>query len=46
VVNEAFNVFPRADKILLQCEGSEIFFRTLELHPLPKDAKAAAPLPE
>ncbi|MBI4325869.1 MAG: DUF1080 domain-containing protein [Chloroflexi bacterium] len=43
-VNEAFKVFPRAGKILLQCEGSEIFFRALELHPLPKDAKAEAPL--
>ncbi|MEK7684096.1 MAG: DUF1080 domain-containing protein [Verrucomicrobiota bacterium] len=46
VVNEAVNVFPRAGKILLQCEGSEIFFRTLELHPLPKDTKAETPLPE
>jgi hypothetical protein len=33
-VNEACHVFPAAGKILLQCEGSEIFFRTAELHPL------------
>jgi hypothetical protein len=33
-VNEAVGVFPAAGKILLQCEGSEIFFRTVELHPL------------
>ena len=30
-VNEARDVFPRRGKILLQCEGSEIFFRALEL---------------
>ncbi len=35
-VNEAAAVWPRAGNILLQCEGSEIFFRTLELHPLKK----------
>jgi hypothetical protein len=34
LVNEAFDVFPTSGKILLQCEGSEIFFRTFELHPL------------
>jgi hypothetical protein len=33
-VNEATGVFPAAGKILLQCEGSEVFYRTLELHPL------------
>ncbi len=33
-VNEAYDVFPAAGKILLQCEGSEVFFRNLELHPL------------
>ena len=33
-VNEAFDVSPAFGKILLQCEGSEIFFRTFELHPL------------
>ncbi|MSU64440.1 MAG: DUF1080 domain-containing protein [Pedosphaera sp.] len=31
VVNEAFGVFPSSGKILLQCEGSEIFWRRLEL---------------
>ena len=39
VVNEAFDVWPKAGKILLQCEGSEIFFRKLELHPLQKSGK-------
>jgi hypothetical protein len=34
LVNEAFDVFPAAGHILLQCEGSEIFFRRVELHPL------------
>jgi hypothetical protein len=33
LVNEAKNVWPRSGKILLQCEGSEIFFRRLELQP-------------
>ena len=33
-INEAFDVWPRAGKILLQCEGSEIFFRRFELQPL------------
>lgn len=36
VVNEAFDVFPTSGPILLQCEGSEIFFRRVELHPLRK----------
>ena len=35
VVNEAFDVFPNNGKILFQCEGSEIFFRRIELRPLP-----------
>jgi hypothetical protein len=34
VVNEAREVFPKEGKILLQCEGSEIFFRRFELHPM------------
>jgi len=34
LVNEAFDVFPSAGKILFQCEGSEIFFRRIELQPL------------
>lgn len=33
-VNEAWDVYPSAGNILLQCEGSEIFFRKFELHPL------------
>jgi hypothetical protein len=33
-VNECYNVFPAAGRILLQTEGFEIFFRKFELHPL------------
>jgi hypothetical protein len=36
LVNEASEVFPSRGKILLQCEGSEIFLRRLELRPLPR----------
>jgi hypothetical protein len=36
-VNEARDLFPAAGKVLLQCEGSEVFFRKLELHPLEQD---------
>jgi hypothetical protein len=36
LVNEASEVFPSRGKILLQCEGSEVFFRRLELLPLPR----------
>jgi hypothetical protein len=43
VVNEAFDVFPSSGKILLQCEGSEIFFRRLELHPLTHSGRPATP---
>lgn len=32
-VNEAFDVWPSSGKILLQCEGSEIFFRNIRLTP-------------
>ena len=35
-VNECYDVFPAAGKILLQSEGFEIFFRNVELHPLKK----------
>ena len=35
-VNECFDRCPPAGKILLQNEGSEIYYRKLELHPLPK----------
>ncbi len=34
IVNECYNVFPSAGKILLESEGFEILFRKLELHPL------------
>jgi Domain of Unknown Function (DUF1080) len=34
LVNEADAVFPKQGKILLQCEGSEIFFRRVEIFPL------------
>ena len=34
VVNQASKVFPSRGKILLQCEGSEIFWRRLELRPI------------
>ncbi len=33
-VNEAFDVWPSAGKILLQNEGSEIYFRRVDLEPL------------
>jgi hypothetical protein len=39
-VNEAYEASPEQGKILLQCEGFEIFFRKFVLHPLRKgDAK-------
>jgi hypothetical protein len=34
-VNECFDTFPSAGKILLQSEGFEIYFRRFELRPLP-----------
>lgn len=36
-VNSASEVWPRRGRILLQCEGSEIFFRTVELRPIGKE---------
>jgi hypothetical protein len=36
VVNEAYDVFPASGKVLLQCEGFELFFRKCELRPLEK----------
>jgi len=33
-VNECYNVFPQAGKILLESEGFEILFRKFELYPL------------
>ena len=38
-VNECFDVHPAAGKILLQTEGHEVFFRNLELRPLPAGHK-------
>jgi hypothetical protein len=35
-VNECYDVFPAAGKILLQSEGFELFVRKFELHPLRK----------
>ena len=32
-INRAADVWPRSGKVLLQCEGSEIFFRNLQLRP-------------
>ena len=39
-VNQASGVSPSSGRILLQCEGSEIFFRRIELHPLAKDQRS------
>ncbi len=33
-VNECYDVWPAAGKILLQCEGNEIWFRNVELRPV------------
>ncbi|MDB5310845.1 MAG: hypothetical protein JWO38_5047 [Gemmataceae bacterium] len=33
-VNKAYNVTPAAGRILLQCEGFELFVRKFEIHPL------------
>jgi hypothetical protein len=35
LINSAYNVFPAAGKILIQCEGFELDVRKFELHPLP-----------
>jgi hypothetical protein len=35
-VNHAYDVFPAAGKVLLQCEGFELFVRKFELHPIRK----------
>jgi len=37
VVNQAVKVTPAAGRILLQNEGSEVFFRRLQIHPLRDD---------
>jgi len=41
VVNEALDVSPSGGKVLLQCEGSEIFFRKVELNALDRAQPAA-----
>lgn len=41
-VNEAFDVSPSSGKILLQCEGSEILFRKLDLLPLDRPRASEA----
>jgi hypothetical protein len=38
-VNECFDVDPPAGKILLQCEGHEVYFRKAELRPLKSPPK-------
>jgi hypothetical protein len=35
-VNKAYDIFPSAGKILLQCEGFEVFFRNCEIGPVKK----------
>ena len=40
-VNECFDAYPSAGKILLENEGSEIYFRNIELRPLPNQAANA-----
>lgn len=37
VVNECYDANPAAGKVLLQTEGHEVFFRNLELRPLPSN---------
>ncbi len=34
IVNHAYNAFPTSGPILLQCEGSEIFIRRMDLYPI------------
>jgi hypothetical protein len=36
VVNQVRELNVKSGQVLLQCEGSEIYFRRMELHPLPK----------
>jgi Domain of Unknown Function (DUF1080) len=38
-VNQCYDIFPAAGKILLQCEGFEVFVRKFELHPLKNSEK-------
>ena len=41
-VNECYDVFPAAGKILLQSEGFELFVRKFELHPLEEMREGSA----
>ena len=41
-VNECFDVFPSAGKILLESEGFEIFFRKFELRPIENRKRTAS----
>ena len=36
VVNQGFEAFPSAGKIIVQTEGAELFFRKIELQPIKK----------
>jgi hypothetical protein len=40
IANQITDIHPRNGRILLQCEGSEIFFRRLQLHPVPSQPPA------
>lgn len=42
LVNEAFDAAPASGRILLQCEGHEVYFRNFELHP-PAKAEGKKP---
>ncbi len=42
-VNECYDVFPAAGKVLLQCEGFELFVRKFEMRPLKKKEKRDIP---
>lgn len=43
VVNQVRDVQPRAGRILLQCEGSEVFYRRVELKPVKRDVMLGEP---
>jgi hypothetical protein len=36
LINECFDLFPAAGKLMLQCEGFELYVKTFELYPLKK----------
>lgn len=39
LVDECFDVFPPAGKLMLQCEGFELYVKTFDLYPLKKSPK-------